>query len=150
MRFFQRLAKQLKSTNVLKAVVIVLLVVIGIPALAGSSTDLTTIQMSLRDSGSQSLGIIGSTSIVSGIVFFIASGFKFHRWKQNPQQISVGQGVFLLVLATLMISLPFTMSTGKRAVFGATVNANTLGNNRLANIVSPPSLDEGGSTDGYY
>ncbi len=150
MSFFQIVAKQLKSKNLLKAAAVALLCVIGIPALAGSGADLSTIQMSLRDSGHHSLGIIGSSSIASGVAFFVAAAFKFHRWKQNPQQISVGQGVFLMVLAVLMISLPFTMSTSKRAVLGPSASINHLGDNRIANIVSPPSLSDGGSTNGYY
>jgi hypothetical protein len=124
------------------ALVGLLLMAIGAPLLA-SPSDFSTIQTSLQSSEHHTLGILGSSSICGGIVFFVSSIFQFHRWKQNPQQISVGQGVFMLLIGVAMISLPFTMSTAKRAVLGQNEQITKFGDSQLANIVAPQSLDEG-------
>lgn len=121
----------------------VLLVSLGAPLLAAPA-DFSSIQTSLSNTEGHTIGLIGASSIVGGIVFFMGAIFKFHSWKQNPQQISVGQGVFLLVIGVAMVSLPFTMTTAKRALLGEHERLNQFGDSRLANVVAPPSLEDEG------
>lgn len=145
-RFFAK-RKRPKSASMkwVRLVAGFLLVLIGAPLLAASNADLAMIQTSIRDSGHHTMGIVGSVSIAGGMVFFISSVFSLYRWKQNPQQISVGQGISLMFIGVAMVSLPFTISSARRAVMGTSQPTNHLGDNRLANIVAPPSLDDGGS-----
>jgi drug/metabolite transporter (DMT)-like permease len=147
MRFLTAFKRRFQSRKgLLMALVGVVLVSLGLPLLASAagSADFSTIQTTLRDSEHHTIGMVGSVSIMGGITFFIASIFKFHRWRQNPQQISVGQGAFLLAIGIAMISLPITMSTANRAVMGQNEKISKLGDSRLANIVAPPTLDEEG------
>ena len=145
MRFSSRLLKQLTSRDLLKIIAGVFLLVVGIPMLAASNVDFSQIETNLRGAGSHTLGIVSGTSISGGIVFFISSIFKFHSWKQNPQQVSVGQGISLLFIGVMMVSLPLTFTSVNRVLLGSTSSLNTLGDNRIANIVAPQTLDDGGS-----
>jgi hypothetical protein len=138
MAFFPAFTRVLKSKKVLQ-VAFVFLGLLG-ASLAAATSDLETIHQSVLDTGTQGLGMLGASSITAGIVFFVASAFKFYRWKQNPQQITVGNAISLMLIGVLMISLPFTFSTARRAVFGSEGSTNTFGNSGLADIVSPGSL----------
>ena len=78
-------------------------------------------------------------------LFLMGSVFKFHRWKQNPQQVSVGQGISLLLIGVIMVSLPLSMGASERALLGTNSQVNKLGDSRLENIVVPQSerIDSG-------
>jgi hypothetical protein len=145
MRFFSMLVKRLGLRGFLQLIAGLVLLAIGIPMLAASNIDFSQIETNLRGAGSHTLGIVGGTSITGGIVFFTSSIFKLHAWKQNPQQVSVGQGIALLIIGVMMVSLPMTFRSVNYALLGASSSINKLGDSRIANIVAPQSLDEGGS-----
>lgn len=117
------------------------------PLSAYAADDLTLgfIRDNLKSTNLHALSIIDGSSIVAGIMFLMGSVFKFHRWKQNPQQVSVGQGISLLLIGVIMVSLPLSMGTSKRALLGTNSQVNKLGDSRLENIVVPQSerIDSG-------
>ena len=45
--------------------------------------------------------VIQKISIVAGVGFILASFFKFHQHKQNPQQVQISQGISLLLTLRL-------------------------------------------------
>jgi cytosine/uracil/thiamine/allantoin permease len=58
--------------------------------------------------------------IVAGLAFGIAGITKFKQFKDNPQQISVGQPIGLLFLAAVIMWLPFIINTLGYTLTGAT------------------------------
>lgn len=98
---------------------------------------LATIRDNISSSGTAIFEIVRGVSIVSGIAFFVASAFKLHRYKQNPQQVSIGQPISLLVIAVIFVSLPTTFSAMKNFIYGSPTPVTKLGDKRLENIVVP-------------
>ena len=71
-------------------------------------------------SASQSiLSILGAITVVAGIGFITASFFKFHQWKNNPTQVTVGHGVTLLLIGVALLFVKSMVSVGGSAVFGS-------------------------------
>lgn len=130
----------MKILRYLRPVFFILLFMIGVPALA-DNVDLAAIQANLQDTETHSLGVINAVALTGGIVFFMSSVFKFHQWRQNPQQISVGQPFFLMMIGVVMISLPLMMGSISRALYGEGGRVVQLGDSQLANIVVPDSME---------
>jgi intracellular multiplication protein IcmD len=63
--------------------------------------------------------VLVDVSIISGVGFVMASFFKFHQHKQNPQQVQMSQGVSLLLIGCGLTLVPLLIPTGAVAVLGS-------------------------------
>lgn len=88
-------------------------------ALAASNyVTLTTVSKSVDTTVSQLATVIVDIALISGICFTMASFFKFHQWKQNPQQVQMSQGVSLLLIGAGLMLVPLLIPTASVAVLG--------------------------------
>lgn len=121
--------KTKKFNSLLKAV----LIVVGIggllfaasamaatPASGGAST-LSGIQTNLQGSVAIVAKILVMMSTLAGIGFIMASFFKFHQHKQQPQQVPMSQGISLVLIGAAMVVFPYLLTPVSKAVFGNTV-----------------------------
>ena len=59
------------------------------------------------------------TAYVSGFGFMIASMFKFKQHKDNPQQVPIGGGIALFVVAVLLVFMPALYAPTKESIYGS-------------------------------
>lgn len=64
-------------------------------------------------------------SYIGGVAFAIAAIMKFKQYKDNPQQITLGQPVALVFIAAALIWLPQIIKTSGQTVFGTTEDAGS-------------------------
>lgn len=87
---------------------------------AASAVTIQTISTNV-DSGISSLAkVLQDVALITGIGFILASFFKFHQHKLNPQQVPMSQGVTLLVIGAGLAVFPHLLSTATQGVFGTT------------------------------
>jgi len=55
--------------------------------------------------------LLFSLATIAGLIFTIVGIFKFKQFKDNPQQISIGQPIGLFLLGAVMLWLPFIIKT---------------------------------------
>ncbi len=59
------------------------------------------------------IGVLFSIATLAGLIFTFIAIFKFKQFKDNPQQISIGQPIGLFFLGAVMLWLPYIiMSIG--------------------------------------
>ena len=66
----------------------------------------------------------------------MASFFKFHQHKLNPQQISLSQGVSLLLIGGGLSVFPWMLPTAKQAVFGKDAEIATTKGTQIKQLIS--------------
>lgn len=96
---------------------LVLLLVINSRLVLAAGDDLKVVFDNLRDNFSSIITLVFSLSVVAGLAFAVLSAFKFKQFKDNPTQITIGQPISLLLLAGVMLWLPYIIN----------VIGNTLG-----------------------
>ena len=75
-------------------------------------------------------------SLIAGIGFVVASFFKFHQHKQNPQQVQMSQGVSLLLIGCGLTLVPLLVPTASVAVMGtAAKKPAQLGGSDIHNLI---------------
>ncbi len=62
---------------------------------------------------------------IGGIAFAGAAIMKFKQYKDNPQQVTLGQPIALLFIAAALIWMPQIVKTTGQTVFGATTGAGS-------------------------
>lgn len=92
------------------------------------------------DSGGQTIGqlatnvqgslgavetMIVAVCYIGGIAFAGAAIMKFKQYKDNPQQMTIGQPIALLFIAAALIWMPQIVKTTGQTVFGATTGAGS-------------------------
>src|SRR5437868_7088687 len=74
--------------------------------------------LNLSDVFSPFIGIIFGLATIAGLAFTISAVFKFKQFKDNPQQISIGQPIGLFFLGAFMLWLPFMIKSIGHTVTG--------------------------------
>lgn len=136
-----------------RAVLVLILSVLGVGAtlftgLAGAAEvtpiAMTTIAKSVDNTVSELATVIIDVALISGICFIMASFFKFHQWKQNPQQVQMSQGVSLLLIGAGLTLIPLLIPTASVAVLGdAAKKPAQIGGDDIHNLIGSGS---GGGT----
>lgn len=91
-------------------------------AVSPSAVTLSTIAESVDNTVSELATILIDVALISGIGFILASFFKFHQHKQNPQQVQMSQGISLLLIGCGLTLIPLLIPTASVAVFGTQAN----------------------------
>lgn len=83
-----------------------------------AAVTLTTISKTIDTTVRELATILVDISLIAGIGFIMASFFKFHQHKQNPQQVQMSQGVSLLLIGCGLTLIPILIPTASVAVLG--------------------------------
>lgn len=89
---------------------------------------------------SSSMGYVASlledVSLIAGIGFIMASFFKFHQHKLNPQQVPISQGITLLLVGGGLTIFPALLPVGGQAIAGSGASFGTLSDADGSKILS--------------
>lgn len=80
---------------------------------------LTVIASTVSSTVANLATVLVDVSIIAGIGFAIASFFKFHQHKQNPQQVQLTQGVSLLLIGAGLTLVPLLIPTASVSILGS-------------------------------
>lgn len=111
-----------------------LLIILGVCVANEASAE--TIQSISKnvDSGITSLAkVLQDVALITGIGFILASFFKFHQHKLNPQQVPMSQGVTLLVIGAGLAVFPHLLDTATQGVFGT--NTSRVGGSAISTLI---------------
>ena len=90
-------------------------------AAGSASTDAQTIS-AISKNIQYSVGWVANMlitiAVIAGMGFVMASFFKFHQHKMNPQQVPLSQGISLVLIGSAMIVFPYLLKPVSLAVFG--------------------------------
>lgn len=136
------LAKVLKVFTIVTALFAIGLFVDQAFAAAGSQgVALSSITKNVNSTVSQMARIFTDIALIAGIGFIMASFFKFHQHKLNPQQVPISQGVTLLLIGAALMLFTVMLPTAKRAVFGTEAKIAQVGGSGMSAVIG-----SGGST----
>src|ERR1700674_3390353 len=97
---------------------------------------LTTIARSVDNTVAELATILVDVALISGIGFIMASFFKFHQHKQNPQQVQMSQGISLLLIGCGLTLIPLLIPTASVAVLGTNAKAPAkIGGSSIHNLI---------------
>ncbi len=102
---------------------------------AASAITLQTIASNISHSLTLVAHMMQSVALISGIGFVLSSFFKFHQHKLNPQQVSISQGVTLLLIGSMLIMFPTLIPTFTSILTGSTGGTATIGGTGLVNLI---------------
>ncbi len=103
-------------------------------AMAAGTVSLTTISTHVTTAVKHVSDVLEDTSVIAGVGFIMASFFKFHQHKLQPQQVPMSQGVTLLLIGAGLSVFPHLLSTATQGVFGASVAK--LGSGGISGVIA--------------
>lgn len=106
-------------------------------AMAGPSdgVSLTALTTNVNSSISHIATVLTDIALLAGVGFVMASFFKFHQHKLNPTQVSLSQGVTLLLIGAGLMLFPTMLPTASKAIFGASAKIAQVGGSQITSIV---------------
>ncbi len=104
----------------------------GIFTVAFASGDQTIggLADNIRDSLSGVETLIIALCYIGGVAFAGAAIMKFKQYKDNPQQITLGQPIALVFIAAALVWLPQLIKTSGETVFGSS-SSETSGSSAI-------------------
>ena len=97
---------------------------------------LSTIAKSVDNTVSELATVLVDIALISGIGFIMASFFKFHQHKQNPQQVQMSQGVSLLLIGCGLTLIPLLLPTASVSVLGSAAKKPAqIGGSDIHNLI---------------
>lgn len=124
----------LNAGMVMRLLVMIAGVFVANVAMAAGTVTLTTIATHVTTAVKHVSDLLEDISIITGVGFIMASFFKFHQHKLQPQQVPMSQGVSLLLIGAGLSVFPHLLSTATQGVFGASVAK--LGSGGIGSVVS--------------
>ncbi len=79
--------------------------------------------------------IISAVALISGLSFIVAAFFKFHQHKQNPSQVTIGQGLVLMLVGAALCIFPTLIPTFESVLTGTTNSTASIWGTGIANII---------------
>ncbi|HYF97498.1 MAG TPA: type IV secretion protein IcmD [Coxiellaceae bacterium] len=113
------------------------LTLIGISLISESAFALT-LQSIYQNVGSAmgiTAKIISAVALISGISFIVSAFFKFHQHKQNPTQVTVGQGIVLLLIGAALCVFPTLIPTFESVLTGTTGSTASIWGTDINNLI---------------
>lgn len=96
---------------------------------------LTNLGTNIDSSVGQLARVLSDVALIAGIGFVMASFFKFHQHKLNPQQVPLSQGVTLILIGAGLMLFPTMLPTASKAVFGSTATIAKVGGSQIHSII---------------
>lgn len=109
-------------------------IVLAETVLAAPTVSISGIQTNVDKTVSSIAKILEDIALIAGIGFIMASFFKFHQHKQNPQQVQLSQGVTLLVIGAGLAVFPHLLATTTYGVLGVT-KVEKVGGTAITGII---------------
>ncbi len=107
----------------------------GIALAETTGIPITTIATTVDNSVLSLATILIDVSLIAGIGFIMASFFKFHQHKQNPTQVSMSQGVSLLLIGCGLTLVPLLVPTASQAVLGTNAKTSQVGGSDIKALI---------------
>ena len=123
--------KQLLKLIVLALGMAALFFASGGLAAAPTGVSLSTIATNVGSSVTNLAKILEDVALVAGVGFIMASFFKFHQHKLNPQQVPMSQGITLLLVGAGLAVFPHLIPTASHAVFGSGATQASVGSSPI-------------------
>lgn len=79
--------------------------------------------------------MISAVALISGLGFIVGAFFKFHQHKQNPTQVTVGQGLVLLVIGAALCIFPTLIPTFESVLTGSTGGTASIWGTGIADVI---------------
>ncbi|WP_267257057.1 type IV secretion protein IcmD [Coxiella endosymbiont of Ornithodoros maritimus] len=135
---------QTKTIRLFRILLGLLLLLTGVIGLLFAGTTLAAINLvslsSIAENVDTSVAelaiVLSDISLIAGVGFVMASFFKFHQHKLNPIQVSISQGVTLLLIGAGLVLFPTMFPTAKQAIFGKTAEITKVGGGQVHSIIS--------------
>lgn len=128
------LAKPLSSYALPIACITFLLLPDFMMAAGKATNSISTIAANMGNTMKAVAGILEDISLVAGIGFVMASFFKFHQHKLNPQQVPISQGITLLLVGGGLTVFPALIPVAGHAVVGSDAKFGSLTDKTGTNI----------------
>ena len=116
----------MKSFSTLKSCAMAALWAVGglfTAALAGDAQDIGQLAGNIQGSLGAIETMIIAVCYIGGIAFAGAAIMKFKQYKDNPQQMTLGQPIALIFIAAALIWMPQIVKTTGQTVFKSTEGA---------------------------
>jgi intracellular multiplication protein IcmD len=129
--------KYLKFKSIVTAMAGLMTLGLGIVAAhAADYVTLTTVAASVDNTVGQLATVLIDVALISGIGFIMASFFKFHQHKQNPQQVQMSQGISLLLIGCGLTLIPLLIPTASVSVLGTAAKSPAkIGGSSIHNLI---------------
>lgn len=111
------------------------MLVAGLAMAEPSAITLSSISSHVDSSVGQLATVLTDVSLIAGVGFVMASFFKFHQHKLNPTQVSLSQGITLLLIGAGLMLFPTMLPTATHALFGSATIAKT-GGGQIGSLIS--------------
>jgi len=113
---------------------LLMLLVFGVVETASALT-LYTVAQNVGNTMALTARMITAVALISGLGFIVGAFFKFHQHKQNPTQVTVGQGLVLLVVGAGLCILPTLIPTFESVLTGTTSNTASIWGTDISRLV---------------
>jgi intracellular multiplication protein IcmD len=91
-----------------------------------ASVTITDIASNTGSSMKSVAELLEDISLITGIGLIMASFFKFHQHKLNPQQVPISQGIVLLLVGGGLTIFPALLPVGGKALAGSGASFGSL------------------------
>ncbi len=108
-------------------------------AAPGQSVTLTAVTKNISNTAINIAKILSTVSLIAGIGFVMASFFKFHQHKNNPQQVSMSQGLSLLMIGAGLAVFPVIIPLASSSVFGPTTKVSKVSGSGINKLIGSGS-----------
>jgi intracellular multiplication protein IcmD len=133
-----KLLRRLKKTIKVSWPALVAIIPLGLflcPNAFAAGTSLQDIATNTATSMTYIASLLEDVSLIAGIGFVMASFFKFHQHKLNPQQVPISQGITLLLIGGALTIFPALLPVGGKALAGSGASFGTLSDTTGSNLV---------------
>ncbi len=129
--------KHLKIKSIVTALAGLMTLGLGVVAAhAADYVTLTTVAASVDNTVGQLATVLVDVALISGIGFIMASFFKFHQHKQNPQQVQMSQGISLLLIGCGLTLIPLLIPTASVSILGTAAKSPAkIGGDSIHNLI---------------
>lgn len=100
---------------------------------------LSSLSGNVGKSVSELATVLSDVSLIAGIGFVMASFFKFHQHKLNPQQVPMSQGITLLLIGAALTLFPTMLPTATHAVFGSSAGISQVSGSQINSLIGGSS-----------
>lgn len=130
-----------KKRSAIAKIVLVVSAIVGVVfassvfAAVPTAVTLSSIGSNVDTTVSEAARILTDAAILAGIGFIMASFFKFHQHKLNPQQIPLSQGITLILIGAGLLLFPTMLPTAKTAIFGTSAKIAQVGGSQIQSLI---------------
>ena len=104
-------------------------------AASGSIVSLQTIASNVAHTVVSLAKMLQAVALIAGIGFMMAAFFKFHQHKLNPTQVSISQGITLLLIGAGLTMFPVLIPTTGSTLLGTGAQVSHVSGSAIKNLI---------------